>query len=158
MTALDNSKQVLQYRKFRILYHVILLPVFIIFTFLHNDIKIFNLGLNWYILILYFSGLLYIVFYRPAYFQLAVLDDNSIQIRYFNMLIFAARKKQIQFKAWQLKDFKITHHILGSKSLHLTIQTEKKLGLFPPISISLLTKDQINFLQSFFDKVKNQKA
>lgn len=157
MKAVDNIHQVVRFRKTRLLYHIAwVLPIPLIFFLLDHSQATLRLQLFIAVIALYLLGFLYVLYWQPGYFQMTIVNENELQIRYFNMHIANGKPKTIRFHVTQMKDYRIVKKPLGKCLLILKIKTSGQTAIYPPISISLLSRKQQQFLSSFLEKVKSE--
>lgn len=80
---------------------------------------------------------------KPSFFEL-VVTDQMMQINFYQVSSVARNYQSIEMYLHQLKDFHIENHFLGLKK-SLVISVESKYGIadYPPVSISILNKNEI---------------
>lgn len=152
MVAVENIPQVIAFKKFRVLYHIALVVLIVLLFFFVKD-KSLQLVIFAALLLLYFLGIFYMVYSKPSYFRMAIINDNELQIRYFMLHFADGKKRAVQFHVSQLQAYKIQVKPLKKFNLTLIIETNNQPAQYPPISISLLSTKQRHFLASFLDKI-----
>lgn len=113
---------------------------------------------NW--MIASFIGLVYIVLgvislLRKKNYIYVNIERNSIVFRYFSMSLFDKKKNAVEIP---LSDF-YGYELIKSygnmvEELVLLRKMNKKVAKYPPISISILTKEERITLISTLDKIK----
>lgn len=94
--------------------------------------------------------ILYIVLLmrKPHFFSIET-KYNEVIVKFYNTHIGFSKPKSFQIKNNELNGYKIVDQLKGfSKSLVLQIKKGKKVGSYPPISISLLSKNEIKILEN----------
>lgn len=89
----------------------------------------------------------YMFLTKPYYFNLET-KQRSIIIRFFNPHPMMSRKKAFEIPISSFVKYEIKYSMGGKKkSLIFYIKKGKKTGAYPPLSITLLTKTQIEALE-----------
>jgi|GEM_PF-724420 hypothetical protein len=144
--VVDNKKTVitLQLRKLLLLF---LLSVTVVLLFY---IDLFNFNQN-YLVIALIS--LYTVYYiwglvrRYHYFYYSDLSPTKLVFRFYSLAPLSKRQNSIEIRKDEFFKFSIQKRWLGlRKELILYTQTPKGIAKFKPISISLLSKTQVQDL------------
>lgn len=153
---IENFKKAAPYK----LYLPILLlisTIFIVYSFIdtsnHNFIWLIIGGLLAFLYI-------YLILKKPHYFEIETKQKNFI-IRFFNPHPFMARPKAFDIPISNFQKYEIIKGFAGlSKNLVIYIKKGKATGSYPPVSISLLDKNQIEELKkelNYILKVKSLK-
>ncbi|MBN2662974.1 MAG: hypothetical protein JXR68_04940 [Bacteroidales bacterium] len=85
---------------------------------------------------------------KPHYFNIET-KYNEIIVKFYNTHIGFSKPKSFQIKNSDFNGYSIIENLGGfSKSIVFQIKKGKKVGSYPPISISLLSKNEIKILEN----------
>jgi len=91
---------------------------------------------------------------KPAFVEILV-TETALQINYYSVASTLRSYQSIEMQINQLKDFQIRKKMMGMKK-ELILSVDSKYGIadYPPIPISLLTKNQLAQITLLFQKIK----
>ncbi len=90
---------------------------------------------------------------RPHFFSIQTKYSDFL-VRFYNTHVFFSKPKAYQIKNSSFSDYKITEKFNGfQKSIAFQIKKEGKKGWYPPISISLLSKNELKVLKKELDTI-----
>jgi hypothetical protein len=93
------------------------------------------LGLIWFII---FSQI------KPAYFEFLV-TETELQVNYYSVATALKNYQSVLIPLNQLKGFEIRKKMFGyKKDLILTVESKFGLADYPPVSVSVLKKGELN--------------
>jgi hypothetical protein len=99
----------------------------------------------------------FIFFYtiKPAYFELLV-TETELQVNYYSVATALKSYQSVLIPLTQLKWFEVRKKMLGyKKDLILTVDSKFGLADYPPISVSILKKGELNQLIIVLSKIMN---
>lgn len=90
---------------------------------------------------------------NPSFFEMLVTDDE-LQLNYYTLALVHRDHQSLQFDRNQLKSFKIQKSFMGLRSdLVITIQTPSGLADFPPVSTTLLSRNEISQITQMLNTI-----
>lgn len=116
-------------------------------------------NLNVLLLISIFSTLLFITIfhlYKPSYFELLV-SETSFKINFYSVATAIKSYHTVEIELDSFKGFEVRKRYAGlQKQLILTIGSKLGLADYPPISISILRKNELSQVITVLTKIKKQ--
>lgn len=144
---IDTSKKVIKHNFYGFL--VTLLVVIAIGTLLITKIyneKFLGVSKNLLSVILALVYLLYLLFnylHDYHYFYFSDEEENKLIFRFFPMKIMIERKSSIELNKSEFAGFFIERKLVGLREYLIIYQKlNNKIGKYPPISISILGKEE----------------
>lgn len=90
---------------------------------------------------------------KPHYFNIET-KYNEIVVKFYNTHIGFSKTKSYQIKNNELYGYDIAEQLGGfSKIITFKIRKGKKVGTYPPVSISLLSKEDVTKLKNELDTI-----
>lgn len=94
--------------------------------------------------------------YKPSYFELLV-SETSFTINYYSVATALKNYHTVEIEHGSFKGFEVRKRYAGlQKQLILTIGSKLGLADYPPISISILRKNELSQVITVLTKIKNQ--
>ncbi len=160
----DNSKTIISLR-IKLFIATVLFLAFIVLTYVAKKIKYPVLGMSdtiWTLILtacyLIFVFMPMILNYQYIYFS---DDGTNLIIRYFLAGIVGGKKNSVEINKKAFSGYKIDKKLLGlNQSIILYQRMKEGIAKYPPIYISVLTKDEkakmVNVLNSYAPRIKDE--
>jgi hypothetical protein len=111
----------------------------------------------WFLIALIVVAIVYFVIFtriRPSFVEFIFLDDR-FTVNYYPVSSVTRDYQSVEIPFVIFNGYEIKQSLWGmKKTLTLTIVNEYGLADYPPVSISILTKNEIAQITYVFDKVK----
>jgi hypothetical protein len=97
----------------------------------------------------------FILFYRikPSYFEFLV-TETELQVNYYSVATALKSYQSVLIPLNQLKGFEVKKKMFGyKKDLILTVESKFGLADYPPVSVSILKKGELNQIIIVLSKI-----
>lgn len=160
----DNSKTIISLR-IKLFIATVLFLAFIVLTYVAKKIKYPVLGINDTIWTLILTACYFLFVFMPVirnYQYIYFSDDGTnIIIRYFLAGIVGGKKNSVEISKKAFSGYKIEKKFIGlNQSLILYQRMKEGIAKYPPVYISVLTKDEkakmMKVLNSYAPRIKDE--
>lgn len=146
----DNRLRTAKLKIMYILMFIVMTALFIYAYFEHLDNPIYPISIG-IIAVVYIILLL-----RKSNYFFIEYVGNKIIVRYYTAHPIFRRYKAFEIPRVSFFDYKIKSSLMGFvRSVQFTVKTPKGKFNYPPLSISLLSKQQMQDLIKMLDELKN---
>ncbi len=150
MNKIDNFKRA---AVLTVILGVLLITAIVLFIF--GFIEYYYRKIYFTLAAISFLAYLIILLRRMHYFAME-LDKGFLIIRFYNPHPFVSNYRQIKIKTDELYDYQIKKGLFG-QDLIIKIKQGNRIGKYPPVSITALTREQKKNLIQILNELKQNK-
>lgn len=90
---------------------------------------------------------------KPSFFEMLVTEQH-LQVNFYSVSSAVRNYQSLEMELYQLLGFKIKQSMLGmKKTLILSVQSKYGIADYPPISVSILKKNEIEQVAYVLNKI-----
>jgi hypothetical protein len=146
---IENYEKAGKYRLYFPLLFVASATLIIYSVAVFDKLKSVWLGIGVVLYLIY----LFLILKKPYYINFEV-KHTSIVVRFFNPHPFLSKPKAYNIRINDFAGYEIVEKLGGlNKFIVFKIKKGKQIGAYPPLSVSLLTKDQIENIKKELDTI-----
>lgn len=121
-----------------------------IYLYFEKISNVFILGFISALIIIYIT-----ILFRKLNYLYLENTSNKIIVRYYSAFPLLRKYKSFEIPTEQFLNYEIKSFLFGfNKYVQFSVKTQKGVLKYPPVSITLLTKKQVNSLVKILNEIK----
>ena len=152
--TLDNSKTIIQLR-INLLIATVIFIIYLFFAYFEKKIRFPLVGLSETDATLILVGIYLLVAFYPMIFRYNYIyfsdDGPSVVIRFYSIGIIKGARKSIEIEKKRFLGYKKNESIVR-RSVSLIERADRREAIYPPVSITFLSKKERTKLYTMLDR------